>query len=89
MSYLKERFEQETKLNAMTNRIAYIDWLEAKLDTARTSRVLHDSLGSPVRTHSYEIVAKEGEWWINHKQVGSGEPLKQWIIDEIDGNLTL
>ncbi len=41
---------------------------------------LSDSLGECVEGNDYEIVAdKDGRFWINHKEVGSGEPLTQWI----------
>jgi hypothetical protein len=33
-----------------------------------------------VEGNAYEVVFdKDGKFWINHKEVGSGEPLKQWI----------
>ncbi len=38
------------------------------------------SLGSPDADNEYQIKAdKQGRWWIEHKHVGSGEPLKQWL----------
>jgi hypothetical protein len=41
---------------------------------------LSASLGECVEGNDYEIVAdKDGRFWINHKVVGSGEPLEQWI----------
>lgn len=40
---------------------------------------LHASLGECSNDHSYTIKAENGEWWIEHNQVGSAEPLKQWI----------
>jgi|GEM_PF-3887842 len=41
---------------------------------------LSSSLGECVEGNDYEIVAdKDGRFWINHKEVGSGEPLEQWI----------
>ena len=40
---------------------------------------LSSSLGE-VKGNAYEVVFdKDGKFWINHKEVGSGEPLKQWI----------
>jgi len=42
------------------------------------------SLGDCLEGNEYEIVPdKDGRWWINHKVVGSGEPLKQWIESEL------
>jgi len=44
------------------------------------SAILSSSLGECVEGNDYEIVAdKDGRFWINHKEVGSGEPLEQWI----------
>ena len=41
---------------------------------------LSSSLGECVDGNDYEIVAaRDGRFWINHKVVGSGEPLEQWI----------
>ena len=48
------------------------------------SSTLIRSLGDCVEGNEYEIVPdKDGRWWINHKVVGSGEPLKQWIESEL------
>lgn len=41
------------------------------------------SLGEPVKGNEYEIKVIDGRFWIEHKQVGSGEPLEQWIESEI------
>ena len=44
-----------------------------------------ESLGEPINIHNhvFEIrpytVEHKTEWWIFHKEVGSGEPLKQWL----------
>lgn len=44
-----------------------------------------ESLGDPINihNHAFEIrpytVDHKTEWWIFHKEVGSGEPLKQWL----------
>jgi hypothetical protein len=49
------------------------------------SRRLINSLGQPVKESTYSIKADEkGVWWIIHDQVGSGEPLSQWL-DSQDG----
>jgi len=37
------------------------------------------SLGEPVDGNEYEIKNHNGEWWIDHKVIGSGEPLSQWL----------
>lgn len=50
------------------------------LGISNVSALLSDSLGECVEGNDYEIVAdKDGRFWINHKEVGSGEPLTQWI----------
>ena len=50
------------------------------LPLGSVSARLSSSLGECVEGNDYEIVAdKDGRFWINHKEVGSGEPLEQWI----------
>lgn len=52
----------------------------AKCVLSDVSARLSSSLGECVEGNDYEIVAdKDGRFWINHKEVGSGEPLEQWI----------
>lgn len=47
---------------------------------SKVSARLAASLGECVQGNDYEIVAdKDGRFWINHVEVGSGEPLVQWI----------
>lgn len=47
--------------------------------------LLIESLGEPLQGNSYSIEAdKNGIWWITHKAVGSGEPLKQWLTGKPD-----
>ena len=38
-----------------------------------------NSLGEPVEGNTYVLKPLEGRWWIEHKEVGSGEPLEQMI----------
>ncbi len=46
---------------------------------SNVSARLSSSLGE-AEGNAYEVVfEKDGQFWINHKEVGSGEPLKQWI----------
>ena len=41
---------------------------------------LIESLGEPSKGNEFIISPDEnGEWWIEHKVVGSGEPLRQFI----------
>jgi hypothetical protein len=50
------------------------------LGLAHVSVRLSSSLGECVEGNDYEIVPdKNGRFWINHKEIGSGEPLEQWI----------
>lgn len=52
----------------------------AKYVLSNVSARLSSSLGECVEGNNYEVVSdKDGSFWINHKEVGSGEPLKQWI----------
>ena len=45
---------------------------------------LHASLGVAEEGNEYEIKPEyKGAFWITHKGVGSGEPLTQWIRDEM------
>jgi len=51
----------------------------AKCVLSDVSARLSSSLGE-VEGNAYDVVFdKDGKFWINHKEVGSGEPLKQWI----------
>ena len=45
---------------------------------------LYLSLGECEPGNDYEIKVYDGRFWISHKEVGSGEPLKQWIEREIN-----
>lgn len=38
------------------------------------------SLGEPIKNNEYKLIADDsGVWWLEHKHIGSGEPLKQWL----------
>ena len=40
-------------------------------------------LGEPAENNEYILKPdSNGVWWIEHKHVGSGEPLKQWLTDK-------
>ena len=42
--------------------------------------VLIDSLGAPSTDNEYIIRPdKNGVWWMEHRHIGSGEPLEQWL----------
>lgn len=38
-----------------------------------------NSLGECVEGNEYRIFPIAGQWWIEHKHVGSGEPLRQFL----------
>ncbi len=43
-----------------------------------------ESLGTPDKANEYEITPDEdGRWWINHKQIGSGELLEDWLKEHL------
>ena len=45
---------------------------------------LISTLGEPINDNGYVIEPDDdGVWWITHKHVGSGEPLFQWINDNL------
>ena len=44
--------------------------------------VLIKSLGEAKEPNEYILKTHNGVWWIEHKHVGSGEPLKQWLTDK-------
>lgn len=46
---------------------------------------LISTLGEPIKDNGYIIEPDDdGKWWITHKHVGSGEPLFQWINDNLN-----
>lgn len=56
----------------------------AKCVLSDVSARLSYSLGE-VDGNAYEVVCdKDGNFWITHKEVGSGEPFKQWIDDVLN-----
>jgi hypothetical protein len=61
-----------------------IDSLEKKLKETEANLINTDkligSLGEPEGDNEYRIIPYKKSWWIEHKHVGSGEPLKQWIL---------
>lgn len=68
------------KANLMLLKAIIIN--ETKQNNVSVSDVsarLSSSLGECVKGNNYEIVAEKDGFWINHKEVGSGEPLTQWI----------
>ena len=67
--------------------IDYLKWLENKVlssihdvrKSLNADELIH-SLGIPNVDNEYLIKPdNQGKWHIEHKHVGSGEPLKQWL----------
>ena len=46
-----------------------------------------DSLGETSKGNDYHIHSVNGNRWITHNEVGSGEPLKQWLKSEIEKHI--
>lgn len=46
-----------------------------------------DSLGDTSEGNDYHIHSVNGNRWITHKEIGSGEPLKQWLKSEIEKHI--
>ena len=44
--------------------------------------VLIKSLGEAKEPNEYILKTHNGVWWLEHKHVGSAEPLKQWLTDK-------
>ena len=66
----------------------YVDHLESKAENLPISDVrlsaneLIQSLGECKDGNAYKIEpSSEGRWWIIHKEIGSGEPLRQWLTN--------
>jgi hypothetical protein len=38
-----------------------------------------NSLGEPTAENKYSLKVINGEWWIEHDAVGSGQPVEQWL----------
>jgi hypothetical protein len=47
-------------------------------------KALIESLGEPVDGNQYTIKPIDGVWWIEHNNVGSSEPLEQWMARELN-----
>ena len=77
------------EVDVTTNKVLKLVWIlidylqtqgKNNVALADVSALLSSSLGECVEGNDYEILAdKDGRFWINHKEVGSGEPLTQWI----------
>lgn len=73
--------EQEKVINLMAEYSKCI----TELILNDISMRLSNSLGECVDGNDYEIIADgDGRFWISHKEVGSGEPLEQWINSVIN-----
>lgn len=77
--------------NYTTNQVAYLmqEFAAQPQPTAEGAEEILESivesLGEPINIHNhiFEIrpytVEHKTEWWIFHKEMGSGEPLAQWL----------
>ena len=55
--------------------------IPAVVDTLPADELIK-SLGEATETNEYILKPHNGVWWIEHKHVGSGEPLSQWLTDK-------
>ena len=76
----------KVRINYSKKQDEYIDYLESKaLNIDDVSKSLNadelvKSLGEPIKNNEYKLIADDsGVWWLEHKHIGSGEPLKQWL----------
>jgi len=42
-------------------------------------KAIINSLGEAHQENRYTLKVLDGEWWIEHSHVGSGEPVEQWL----------
>lgn len=85
---IHEKQKIQKRLLKTAERCAVLLRENEELKSVNVADVLSSSLGECVEGNDYEIVADEdGRFWINHKVVGSGEPLEQWINDAIQQKL--
>jgi len=75
----KELLEKE-KTNAIEDyRTGRTDQQSGHGETLNADNLIK-SLGTTDGHNEYKIKPdKDGEWWIEHNGIGSGEPLKQWL----------
>ena len=72
------------KQNASVNDIKAMLHEHAQLLLSNVAQLLSLSLGE-AEGNTYEIVFEDdGQFWIYHKFVESGEPLKQWIEEILE-----
>ena len=92
--YLQKRYPKELSDKRWNTSDINDDWVtEMMTDFASQSKPqlniekvvsgIVDSLGAPIEGNDYTIHTINGERWITHKEIGSGEPLKQWIESEL------
>lgn len=67
----------ETIANTMKEAINYSQCCETL-----PADDLIKSLGEAKEPNEYILKTENGGWWIEHKHVGSAEPLKQWLTDK-------
>ncbi len=84
-NHLHKLNEENIKLKKEVRKLKEALTKAGNLPISDVSARLSASLGECVEGNDYEIVAdKDGRFWINHKQIGSGEPLEQWIVSVLN-----
>lgn len=94
-NYLHNAFNATATDDGHGDIETYENWLERQLlariqkleelaahnvTNSLTADALIKTLGEPIKENIYLIKPdKSGRWWIEHKHVGSGEPLAQWL----------
>lgn len=60
--------------------------LHGVIDTLPCANLIK-SLGEPIEDNTYIVKPdKDGKWWIEHTEVGSAQPLKQWLTGKPQGS---
>lgn len=96
--YLQKRYPKELSDKRWNTSDINDDWVtEMMTDFASQSKPqlniekmvdgIVDSLGETSKGNDYQIHSIRGERWITHKEIGSGEPLKQWLKSEIEKHI--
>ena len=72
----EEKANTHKPLNKQEPKALIIDGVSKSLNADE----LINSLGTPDVENEYIVKPDtDGTWWMEHKHVGSGEPLKQWL----------
>ena len=79
MKDIKKQAEKDVLINFDENESKILGYVFKWIDRAYSAGAdeFIKSLGDPVENNIYLIKPYNGEWWLEHKIVGSGEPLRQ------------